>query len=266
MKPPFRACAALALIALPFVAGCGNKVTAPPAGMTANTADDIAVQAVAGLSVVSGDIQFAITTTPQSAPSGTRRVRPLAMPARALWDTTFAYGGITYEASRSFYDAADNLLPGYDPQAVRLHWTSRAYGTYEGPRDTASVGHDALLDVRGIQFGQDTLQFDGACHDTLQNSFRSLDGTRQRYFLWVSSSTVSGVHILKSSTTGWPLDGTATFTVSADRLRTNNRTDVEAHFDALVVVTFNGTSQATIVVSGSYIYQWNLLTGSITRG
>jgi len=261
MRRSFPARVALALLALPLIAGCGNKVTAPAPGMTATTADDIVVQSVASLAVVSGDFQYAISTTPQSAPAGARQV----MPVRALWDTSFVHNGLTFEASRNFYDADDNLLPGYGPLAVRLHWTSRAYGTYVGERDTASVGHEAILDVRGIQAGQDTLQFDGACHDTLQNTFRSLDDTRMRYFLWVSSTTIDAVRFLKSSSTGWPISGTATFTVSADRLRSNDRADVEAHFDATVVITFTGTPQALVVVNGSYQYLWNVSTGYITR-
>jgi hypothetical protein len=215
------------------------------------------------MTLVGGDVQFSIASTPPSGAYSARR----AAPARALWDTTIVWNGITYEASRTFYDASDNALPGWDPLAVRLRWTSRAYGTYRGPRDTASVGHDAVLDVRGIQAGVDTLTFDGQCRDTLQNTFRSLDGTRMRYFLWVSSTAVNAVKTLKSTlgTGAPPLSGTAVYVVSADRLRSNNVTDVEAHFDATVVVTFNGTVLPEIVVNGTYHYRWNLLTGTVTR-
>ena len=148
-----------------------------------------------------------------------------------------------------------------------MRWTSRAFGTYQGPRDTASVGHDALLDVRGIQAGQDTLRFDGTCRDTLQNSFHSLDGLRVRYFFWTSSTIVSAVDRLRNAGTtgGWPLSGTMTYVVSADRLRSNNRADVDAHFDALVLVTFNGTNQPEVVVNGTWRYRWNMQTGLITR-
>ena len=66
-------------------------------------------------------------------------------------------------------------------------------------------------------------------------------------------------------TNGWPLSGTVTYVVSADRLRSNNRADVEAHFDATVVVTFDGTSQPLIVVNGAWRYRWNMVTGAITR-
>lgn len=262
MRRYFLTAAAL-MLALGLTAGCGSKVTEPTNGMTVQTADDLAIQAATSTNLVGGDVQFALATTPPAGPASARR----AAPARALWDTTITWGGITYEASRTFYDALDTELPDYGPLAVRLRWTSRAYGTYQGPRDTASVGHNALLDVRGIQAGQDTLEFDGECRDTLQNTFRSLDGMRMRYFLWVSNTVVDGVLILKSTipTGGWPIDGTVTYTVAADRLRTNNRTDVEAHFDAMVVVIFNGTPLPEIVVNGTFRYRWNMVTGLVTR-
>jgi hypothetical protein len=260
MTRTYRAWAALALLALSLNAGCTNQVTAPPNGMTTTEADDIAVQTVASLGVVSGDVQFAIGTTPPALASA-RQVKP----ASAQWETTFVANGIQYTASRTFYDASDNLLPGYGPTAVRLHWTSHASGTYQGPRDTATVTHDAVLDVRGIESGNNIVTFDGGSQDTLQNVFRSLDGLRTRYFLWVSSCNVAAVKVAKASTNGWPISGTITFTVSADRLRTNNRADVEAHFDATVVATFNGTNQVAVVVSGAYTYHWNLLTNTISR-
>jgi len=262
MTRTFRASVALALLALPLIAGCTNQVTAPPSGMTAAEADDIAVQTVANLGVVSGDVQFSVSTTPPANLARAREVKPMA----AQWETTFVSGGITYTASRTFFDAADNALSGYGPTAVRLHWTSNASGTYQGPRDTATVSHDAVLDVRGIESGSNTLTFDGASHDTLQNTFRSLDNMRTRYFFWASSCDVSAVKIVKTSPSGWPVSGTLTFHVSADRLRSNNRADVEAHFDATVVVTFNGTNQAAVVVEGAYTYHWNLLTNTISRG
>jgi len=254
-------CLALALA----VASCGNSgnSTSSAAALAAQqNADDMAIQSVTALSVVGGDVQNVIRGTP-SAPMAPARIAP----ARAQWDTTIVVGGITYQASRTFYDASDTPLAGFGPTAVRLSWTSRAFGTFEGPRDTATVGHTALLDVHGIQSTADTLQFDGAAQDTLQNSFRSWDGNRERFFYWTGLTTVNAVQILKSSYRqgGWPLSGTVTFVISADRLRSNDRTDVETHLDATVVVTFNGTSQPLIVVNGTYRYRWNMQTDSISR-
>jgi hypothetical protein len=259
----FKACAPAFLILLPLMTGCGSRVTAPGGDLTAQTADDLAIQTATSLTVVGGDVQIALSATPQTSQAGARQARP----ARAAWDTTFSWNGITYEASRTYYDALDNAMPDYGPLAWWMRWTSRAYGTYEGPRDTAGVGHDALLDFHGIYIGQDTVRADGMCRDTLDNRFRSLDGLRVRYFYWVSSTTVEAVRILKSTLPagGWPISGTVTYAVSADRLRSNSRTDVEAHLDATVVVTFNGTPEPEIVVNGTYRYRWNMQTGTVTR-
>lgn len=256
-----RAAAILFLLALN--AGCGNKVVVPIGGFDQQAADEIAIQAATSLTVVGGDVELAMTTAPLAPQAGAREARP----ARALWDTTIVAGGITYEASRTFYDGAGGELAGYGPLAVRMRWISRAYGTYEGPRDTASVGHDALLDFTGIEVAQDTVTIDGVGRDTLENRFRSLDGLRVRYFYWESSTTVGAVRQLKNPAPGseWPLSGTVTYVVSADRLRSNSRADVEAHLDATVVVTFNGTSQPEILVNGAWRYRWNMVTGAITR-
>ena len=253
------------LVALGLVAGCGTSTHSVAPGTTVDqgTADDFAVQALASLDVVSGDMQVAIGGTP-SAPAMSARVAP----ARAMWDTTYTTSnGLTYSASRTFYDDTDTPLPGWSPSAVRLHWTSTASGTAAGPVDTATVGHASVVDARGIQAGQDTLRFDGACLDTLLNRFRSLDGTRTRHFYWTSSLDIAAVRILKSTlqTSGRPIGGTVTFVVSADRLRSNVRTDVEVHFDATVVVVFNDTGTADITVNSTYHYLWNLQTGAVVR-
>ena len=263
MRRRSTAAAAALLFLLPMFAGCGSKVVVPVDGFDQQAADEIAIQAATSLTIVGGDVELAMTSSPSASQAGARQARP----AHALWDTTIVAGGITYEASRTFYDAAGGELAGYGPLAVRMRWTSRAYGTYEGPRDTASVGHDALLDFTGIEVAQDTVTIDGVCRDTLENRFRSLDGLRVRYFYWVSSTAVDAVRRLKNAgpSNGWPLGGTVTYVVSADRLRSSSRADVEAHFDATVVVTFNGTSQPLIVVNGAWRYRWNMVTGAITR-
>lgn len=251
------------LVALGLVAGCSsNKVAPGGVAMNQATADDFAVQAVAGLDVVSGDVQVAVSATPPPSPMSSR-----VAPARALWDTTYTgSNGLSYSASRTFYNAADVALPGWTPLATRLHWTSTATGTIANAQDTLTVGHESVLDARGIEAGQDTLRFDGFCVDTLFNRFRSLDGLRTSFFLWTSGVEIGSIRILKSTfqSDGRPISGTVTITVSADRLRTHNRTDVEAHIDGTVVVVFNSNGTADITVA-SYHYRWNLATQTITR-
>jgi hypothetical protein len=257
------------LIIASILNGCGGDTSTGPSTTPVNqtTADDLALQTVASFNGVGGDVQVIVGGTPSSAARATPAPRG-ALPFRAQWDTTVVQGNITYTASRTFYDANDNPLADYGPNATWLRWTSRATGWYEGPRDTATVVHTALLDVHGIQAGQDTLKFDGECADTLENRFRSYDGTRTRYFYWVSNTSIDDVRFLKSLIqlgASWPVHGVVTIVVSADRLRSNNRADIEAHFDAIVVVTFNATGGAVIAINGMWYYQWNLATGQISR-
>lgn len=260
--------AALILILALAAAGCGNRVNAPqPLAFDQAVADDVAIQSVTNISLLGAEVNALVSSTPMLPQHGTREADMYRSgnPTRAAWDTTFTNNGVTWAASRTFYDALDNPLPGWSPIAARMRWTSRAWGTYTGPRDTASVGHAAILDVRGIDGVQDTLRFDGSSNDTLQCSFRSYDGSRTRWFFWTGSALVENVRLLRSTPGQPPHAGTVTFTVSADRLRSNNRVDVEAHFDVVVIVTFNGTSEAEILVNGSWDYRWNLVTGAITR-
>jgi len=252
------------LVAIPLLialaGGCSKDKTPTSPGNLAgqDAADDLALQTVASVTVTGADLNAAVSTVPSGA----------AAPARAQWDTTFTQGGLTFVATRNFYDIANNQLSGYGPTAVKMTWTSHVYGTAVFPRDTATVNHRATIDVHGIQPARDTLQFDGGVFDTLTNRFRSYDGTRTRYGLWRSYFTIDNVRILKSAIAagiGYPIAGTASFAVSLDRLRSNNVGDVESHVDATVLVTFNGSTLADVVVDGTYHYKWNLVNGQITR-
>lgn len=251
---------ALLAVAVALAAGCSSDKgpTSPlnPAGQDA--ADDVALQAVASLELTATDINLSVATVPQGA----------TRPTRAQWDTTFTQGGLTFVATRNFFDSGDYLLPDYGPTAVKMTWTSHISGTVEFPRDTAIVEHRATIDVHGIQPAQDTLHFDGGVFDTLTNRFRSYDGTRTRYGHWASFFGIDDVRLLKSAIAaglGFPIAGRATFTVSLDRLRSSDVADIESHVDATVVVTFNGTTLADVLVNGAYRYKWNLVNGQVTR-
>lgn len=253
--------ACIAVLALS--GGCSSKLMTPEdSEMDQASADDFAVQAIAALAVVSDDLQGAARSTPPEAPMSAH-VRP----ARAMWDTTFTgANGLSYSASRTLYDAADVEQPSWNPQVRRVNWTSTASGTAAGPQDTATVSHEAVLDLRGVEAGQDTLRFDGGCIDTLFIRFRSLDGTRTRYFLWTSVVDIASVRFLKSTVqTGRPISGRVTFAILADRLRSYVRTDVETRIETSVAFVFNDDGTADMTVNRTFSYRWNLQTGVITR-
>ena len=245
-------------------AGCGKDAASPPAPMSLSQgeADDLAVRAVISLQMIGGDLEPALGGQPISV-VGEPRVRP----ARASFDTTYTYQGLTYEANRTCYDADELALPGYGPTAARIHWTSHAYGTTMSDRDTSDVSRTAVLDVRGINSGQDTLRFDGGNADTLLTRFRSFDMQSMRYYYWVSGLTMSDVRVLKSTLQAGfqPRSGTLTLVASVDRLRSYNRSDIASHVNVTIVVTFNGTSQADVEVDGRYRYHWDIDTGAVVR-
>src|SRR5438105_443766 len=102
-------------------------------------------------------------------------------------------------------------------------------------KGTSSTGPGTAITQDAIA---DTFLVNGASDDTLLNRFRSYDGTRTRYFHWVSSLAIANVEIPRGG--NYPVSGTVTFTVTADRLRSNSVSDIESHWNATVVITFNG--------------------------
>lgn len=251
----------LGLVALAAGCGKGTSSTSPTTAMTQDAADDIAINSVAAVGPVATDVGGSVALTSGPAPQpGAANVTPTAS------ETTFVKNGITFTITRTFYDSGGNPLTGFGLTAARLVWTSQAAGTFESPRDTAVIGHDASLIVTGnaLLAAADTLIFNGASDDTLLNHFTSYDGTQQRWFHWVSNLAIADVRVAKTNP-GFPASGTVTFTASADRLRSGSLGDVQSHWNATVVITFNGTNTADVVVNGVWHYHWLLNYGIVQR-
>jgi hypothetical protein len=255
MPRRYRSVLAAALLASVLVAGgCGESTspTSPNTPLDQASADDIALQTGFAMNQLGMDVEGAVGSTTITTPA---RLRP----TRALLDTM----GLTVLVSLNFYNVQNQVLPAYGPDAVKLIWTSRIYGTLMTDRDTATVGHSASLDLRGIQPADTAFTINGAALDTLLNVFRSYDGTRTRYFYWNSSLT--GADIILGKAHEWPWSGTLTFVVKADRLRSSSRGDVEKHLNATVVIAFNGTGHPDVVVNGTWHYQWDMQNGTMVR-
>ena len=89
----------------------------------------------------------------------------------AAAETTFTAGSINYTVTRAFYDAGGNELSDYGPTATKLRITATANGSITTDRWNATVGRAGILDVTGIESGEDTLVFNGAGNDTAQCHF-----------------------------------------------------------------------------------------------
>ncbi len=251
------------LVLLPFVAGCGSSSRNPlgpgTSDLTQSEANDIALQTAFVMDYVGFDVEAA-----GSSMSSSSRMPTLAdrlMPLGARWDTTVTVGGLTVAVSRRFYDAEGTELADFGPDVARMNWRSDIRGTVETPRDTATVAHHSNYDFTGLQEADSQAVVNGACADTLLNTFRSLDGEFARHAWWRSALTVANVGVRKSD--GHPVSGTLTLTVRVDVLNSSDQGDVAKRLVAVVVITFNGTSQPDVVVNGRYHYKWIMDEGTM---
>jgi hypothetical protein len=173
---------------------------------------------------------------------------------------------VTYTLGVTFYDADGNLLSSYGPLAHRMLVTTRATGAVSGPQFSASLGHAGTLDVTGLEASLDTLVFNGACNDSVDASFQSLDGLRTRYFKWRSGAVLTDASLLKNRQANpYPLSGTLTYVVHAERYRSSQFADVDKTWDATVTIVFDGTATPLLTVNGVFRYHVNLVTGAVAR-
>ena len=251
------------------LAGCGTSPTGISMSPTAQAnADDVAQQVGASMAQNNGGMVSTFGAT-QTSPGGVS-ARPIrvAEPTAAASETTFTVGAITFTFTRQYLNFLHNGMATFDPV---LTWgiaeTSRATGSITTPQFTGSVGRTGTLDLWNVSVAApDTLIANGTANDTTQCSFTSAFTGAQRYFYSVLIGVMSNVRILKPLTsTSYPASGTVTWTVSADRLRSNSRVDVESHLTAIVVVTFNGTRYPDVTVNGVFRYHIDLQTGAVQR-
>lgn len=260
---------ALALALAAALSGCGSSTNSVrPTNLDQASADDIAAQAGASLGLGSGGAMMELGVAAASVPGAPSLAPPtmLMRVSAASPDTSFSVGGLNVTLTRTFFNAQNGALDGYGPDAVRLVATSRIFGSISAPRYEASIGHSGSLDVDGIAPSADTLTFDGFAYDTVQSQFQALaDTARTRYLYWNSELTHADVELLKNREVNpWPLSGTTTWAIRADRLRSRGGS-VEGHLTAVVVVVYNGTPTPEITVNGTFHYRVNLLTGEVVR-
>jgi hypothetical protein len=244
--------------------GCGKSSNVTGLGANSQlTADDVAVQVGASASADGGGMMTEIEGTSSAVPMA---ARPVTFYGVTAADTTFARGPFTVTLGRTFYDIDDVVLQQWDPSAVRAVIDSWVRGAITGLRYQATVGRTGVLNVNGLAAAVDTLLFDGTATDTTDAVFTSLDGLRTVDVHVLATRVLTSVRALKNRTVNpWPLSGTATWTVSVDKFANGPRGGIEAHYQAVVEMTFDGTQFAGVSVSGRYPYRIDLQTGAAVR-
>ncbi|HEY6865727.1 MAG TPA: hypothetical protein VI792_00625 [Candidatus Eisenbacteria bacterium] len=243
--------------------GCSKSSNVTGLSPAQQTADEVALQAGASASADNGGLMTEVQGTTSSVPTSVQPASPYRITAT---DTTFTSGSFTITLSRTFYDGSTNALPQWGPTAVRAVVNSWLRGTASGLQYQATVGRTGVLNVSGLAASVDTLVFDGTATDTTDAQFTSLDGARTVYVHVLATRILAAVQLLKNrSANPWPLSGTATWNLAVDKYVDGTRGTIQVHYTALVVVTFNGTQYADMVVNGTYHYKLNLQTGTVVR-
>lgn len=244
--------------------GCGKSSDVTGLGAAAQqAADDIAVEVGASASADGGGLMTEIEGSGSALPMA---ARPGPIDGIATAETTLVRGSFTITLDRAFYDIDGIALQQWDPSAVRAVIHSWVRGTAAGVRYRATVGRTGALNVNGLAAAMDTLVFDGTATDTTDARFTSLDGMRTVDVHVLATRAPAGVRVLKNHAANpWPLSGTVTWNVSVDKYSNGPRGGIEAHYDAVVVVTFDGTPFAEASVNGRYRYGIDLRTGDVSR-
>ena len=263
----------LASLAIAVAAtGCG-KGAAPSAPspshqtapMSQQAADDIASQFALTLSKQGGLPLTGLGSTSLTAMSR-GEVSPTRL-GRSNVLRNLDEGSLSWSLTLTFFDAAGNQQLIYDPNTTaRVVVHAKAHGTLSTAERRALIGVERLLDVQGLLPGETTIEIDGSARDTADCSFVSTDGIHSRRYHLLGAGALTDVRQLKDETVNpYPLSGTARWEVTADAMVTDESGTQSAHYQATMLVTFNGTQYPTIEVSGDFHYRMDLETGAIQR-
>lgn len=263
----------LALLALAITAsGCGKgaapSAPTPPAGsapMSQQAADDIALQFATTMSRQQGVPFSRLGSTNLSAIAQARVSPPLLGRSGAL--TRQDEGSLSWSLVLTFYDAAGNVQPTYDPvTTARLVVHAKVRGSLTTAEHQAFISSDRRLDVIGLLPMETTLEIDGTARDTADCSFAAADGSASRSYHLLGTGDLVDIRQLKDeSVNPYPLSGTARWALVVDAMSQDASGTQEAHYQATVLVTFNGTRYPTIEVSESFRYRMDLETGTVER-
>lgn len=252
------------LLAAWAATGCGKSSPSEPVfTITQADADDI-VQQLALTSVATdwGSYLLSGQAPPPGAPASPSRMRP-ALPAS--WDTTITQGGLTATFTLTFFDSLLAPQASFDPESTYVvEEDSQVEGAIALLNFDSAFFHAGNLVFTGTRTKDDTLRISGVAQDTAFTHFTSSIRNVERWFHLEVVRTIDNVRTLKTSGS-YPHAGTVRWIITATRLRSGSRADVEATLDAEATLTFNGTRTPVLTITGGWTYTVDLDTGVIGR-
>ena len=260
------------LVLVIAASGCGQRA-APAApspsptnhSMSQQAADDIAAQFAATMSRQSGAPLTRLGANDLAAIARGRVSPPLL--GHSGVSTTQDEASLTWSLTLTFYDATGAVQPTYDPvTTARMVAHAKVRGSLATAERQSFIGSDRLLDIQGLLPLETTLQIDGTARDTADCSFAASDGSATRSYHLLGSGDLTDIRKLKDeSVNPYPLSGTARWAIVADAVSQDANGRSEAHYQATVLITFNGTRYPTIEVSETFRYRMDLETGQVQR-
>ena len=255
----FLCLAALALTA----SACSKDKRKTDTGLTQQQADDLAQTLVAMAARDSGG------WISESLPAATS-------PYGATQDTTFGAHTMSWTLDYTFYDAAGASHARLDSTIVHATCSSRGFGRigltpFLGSTGQGTYGHlGDTLSVDGLARSDTALTFSG--FSQVDSGLISVSaGASTRYYL-LDDVVEYSLTMSKNPLLLYPTSGDARVDAFVDVLGSSSRTNRIDQFDAVMIVTFDGspTPLATIaenVASPPQIYRYrvNLSTGAVAR-
>jgi hypothetical protein len=175
-------------------------------------------------------------------------------------------GDFRWSLAVTFFDAGGVAQPHFVPGVTaRVVVVARARGELVTSEHRAFLGTHRRLDVQGLLPAEDVLRIDGAAQDTADCEFEARDGSAERSYHLRAAGELIDVRKLKNeSENRYPLSGVARWEVDVDAFVRDGDDEREAHYDATVVVTFNGTRHPVIEVSERWRFRMDLETGEVS--
>jgi hypothetical protein len=171
------------------------------------------------------------------------------------------YLGLQYEYSITCKDVGGTVQPACDDATDSANLIVDWHGNLDLPRYDATVDRTGNWTLSGIQ--SDLVKFDGHGTFDIDTEFTALFSNRKRTFKLDYDAQYDNVTWDRNLDT--LVDGTIHYDVQAQRTRERKGKDVEASFDMMVVVTFDGSGNASIVIDGDHSYQVNLSSGEVAK-
>jgi len=255
-----RALAALFAVSVLAAFGCSSTSTkvVPPPAFTQPEADDIA--------------QMIGSTVAQDVGGWMVEIERAQEKRRTAGDTTEAImrGAITHNLSFQYTTRLGGAGAVWDTSVVSVEVHDRATGNFAEVALKGAYLH--LSDISIFSANEDTMFFNTLATDTSLFTVKSFVRSDTVYYRMDNFFDYDELKIHRDQLNPWPISGTASWLIDANKLSSANPAAVQRNILVEVLITFDGTQTPPMLVyedlddpSTTFHYTIDLKTGSVMR-